>query len=384
MNDLSKLFLLDPNITYLNHGSFGAVPVPVFQKYQMWQKDLEFHPVEFLSRRAPELLYQSRLQLANYLHTKPENLVYVTNTTEGINIIARSLSLSTGDEVLMSDHEYGALERTWKFVSQKRGFSIKKAIITLPYSEETFIQDIWKNVNKSTRVIFLSHITSPTACIFPVKGICQRAKDENILTVIDGAHVPGQLNLDLTNLDADFYVGNLHKWLCSPKGSAFLYASKQVQDLIEPLIVSWGWESDHPGPSRFNDYLEWTGTRDISSFLSVPAAIQFQHEHDWHFQRQRCHDLAVRCLGRINELTGMGAIYAHHNQFAQMVSIRLPNNQLDETKIALYDRFHIEVPLIDWNSNQFIRVSFQGYNDDKDISILVDALTQLLPIQGVK
>lgn len=383
MNELSKIFLIDPDITYLNHGSFGAVPKPVFDVYQSWQRELESQPVEFLSRRSPELLYQSRLELANYLHTKPERLVYVPNTTTGINTIARSLALSDHDEVLTTDHEYGATERTWRFLSRKNGYSLRKVNLSVPLENSDSLVDLfWKAVTPATRVIFLSHITSQTSCIFPVKAICEKARTAGILSVVDGAHAPGQIDLDLDDLGADFYVGNLHKWLCAPKGSAFLYAREEVQDHIEPLIVSWGWESDHPGKSRFNDYLEWTGTMDISAYLTVPAAIQFQRDHNWPLHQKRCHELAVQCLNQINKLTSLPNIYTQSSQFAQMVSIRMPSLDIEELKTTLYDRYHIEVPLFFWNSDPFIRVSFQAYNDEKDLNEISDALSQIFFDKG--
>lgn len=383
MNEFSKEFLLDPDITYLNHGSFGAVPKPIFDVYQSWQRELEYKPVEFLSRRSPELLYQSRLELANYLHTKPERLVYVPNTTIGINTIARSLALRDHDEVLTTDHEYGATERTWRFLARKNGYLLRKVDLSIPLeNDESLAQIFWNAVTPFTKVIFISHITSQTSCIFPIKAICEKARAAGIVTVIDGAHAPGQIDLDLDDLGADFYVGNLHKWVCAPKGSAFLYAREEVQSLIEPLIVSWGWESDKPGESRFNDYLEWTGTMDISAYLTVPAAIQFQRDNNWPLHQKRCHELADQCLYQINKLTSQQSIYTQSSQFAQMVSIQLPALDIEELKNILYDRYKIEVPLFYWNSYPIIRVSFQAYNDEKDLIKLSDALTQLLINKG--
>lgn len=379
MNELAKHFLLNPDITFLNHGSFGAVPKPVFAVYQSWQRELEYQPIEFLSRRNSELLYQSRLELANYLHTQPQKLVFVPNTTTGINIIARSLHLLPDNEVLSTDHEYGALERAWRFNSKKSGFTYRRVNIPIPFGNDDFlVEQFWSAVTPATKVIFMSHITSQTACIFPVKAICSKARQAGILTIIDGAHAPSQLDLDLEDLGADLYVGNLHKWLCAPKGSAFLYAREEVQDLIEPLVTSWGWESDHPGLSRFNDYLEWTGTMDISAYLTVPAAIQFQQEHNWQELRINSHNLALDCLNRINQLTSCDSIYTQSSQFAQMVSIRLPDLNVEELKIKLYDLYKIEVPVFLWNSNPYIRVSFQAYNDDRDLNVLIYALGQIL------
>lgn len=378
MSHLKDQFLLDPEVIFLNHGSFGAVPRPVFAAYQNWQRELERQPVEFLGRRATELMAESRAALAQYLGTQRDNLVYVTNATVGVNIVARSLDLGPGDEVLATDHEYGACERTWRFLSQKSGFSYAMHTCALPMkSAEGFVERLWQGVTERTRVIFLSHITSPTATIFPVAEVCRRARAQGILTLVDGAHAPGQVPLDLEALGADFYTGNLHKWLCAPKGSAFLYARAEAQDLLQPLIVSWGWQSDKPGPSRFVDFHEWQGTRDLAAFLSVPAAICFQQENDWSAVRKECHTLAAEAENRLCRLTGQPSLYSSDGWFAQMVSAALPpGSDPIALKKFLYDHARLEVPLIEWNGHVLLRVSVQGYNCSSDIDMLMGALSE--------
>jgi Selenocysteine lyase len=376
--DLHQQFLLNPEIIFLNHGSFGATPRPVFEAYQSWQRELETQPVEFLGRRAPDLLLNSRTILAKYLQTESNNLAYIPNATTGINIIARSLHLHEGDEVLATNHEYGAIDRIWTFLSEKNGFKyINQPVYTPVSSTGTVIGDLWKGVTQNTRVICISHITSPTALIFPVSEICRKARKAGILTVIDGAHAPGQINLSLVDTEADFYTGNLHKWLCAPKGSAFLYARHEVQPLLEPLIVSWGWRSQTPGPSVFVDYLEHTGTRDISAYLAVPDAIKFLEQNDWTEVRNRCHLLASEASRRIKDLTGLPALSPDAPRwYAQMVSVPLPG-YLD-AKLFQFDlrqKFNIEIPLISWNGMNLIRISVQGYNTEKDIDALISALT---------
>jgi isopenicillin-N epimerase len=211
MPNLKKFFLLDPNVVFLNHGSFGATPRPVFRAYQKWQRELERQPVEFLGRRAADLMAGARASLAAYLGTAAVNLVYTQNVTVSINIVARSLELGAGDEVLASDHEYGAMDRTWRFLSKERGFRYITQAVSLQ-SRTDFVEAFWQGVTPRTRVIFLSHITSPTAVLFPIEEIIQRARAAGILTVIDGAHVPGQIPLQLDALGADFYGGNLHNY----------------------------------------------------------------------------------------------------------------------------------------------------------------------------
>lgn len=374
---LKEEFLLDPEIIYLNHGSFGATPRPVFESYQRWQRELEFQPTEFLNRRATSLLQHSREVLAEYLNTGSHNLTYVTNATTGLNVIARGLALGPGDEVLATDHEYGALDRTFRFLARKQGFKYINQPIRMPVTTvEAFMEDLWRGVTPNTRVIFISHITSPTALIFPVADVCRRARAQGILTIIDGAHVPGHIPLDLDELGADYYSGNLHKWLCAPKGAAFLYARPERLVEIEPLVISWGYESDTPGPSPLVDYVEWQGTRDISAFLTVPDAIAYQRERNWDAVRTRCHALTEDTVRRICAVTGQSALSPISAEwFGQMASAPLPPTvDAAELKVKLYDGYRIEIPILAWNGFKVARVSFQGYNDQADADALVEAI----------
>jgi isopenicillin-N epimerase len=381
VQSLKKYFLLDPNIHFLNHGSFGATPRPVFREYQRWQLELERQPVEFLGRRITKLMADSRAALGEYLGTRADNLIYAQNVTVALNIIARSLELGSNDEVLTTDHEYGAMDRMWRFLSRERGFRYINHQIRIPLTtEQNFIEDLWQSVTPRTRVIFISHITSPTALIFPVQEIIRRARKAGILTIIDGAHAPGQIPLQLDSLGADFYCGNLHKWLCAPKGAGFLYARPEKQHLLKPLVISWGYESETPGSSEFVDHNEWWGTRDMAAFLSVPAAIAFQEEHDWEKVREVCHGLARSAFEQICELTGLPPLHAEgESWFRQMVAAPLPiDTNITVLKARLYDECQIEVPLIDWNGNKLIRVSVQGYNSKRDIDQLCRALSLLV------
>jgi isopenicillin-N epimerase len=241
------------------------------------------------------------------------------------------------------------------------------------------IEAIWSGVTDRTRVLFLSHITSPTAITIPIKSLIDRARERGIITIIDGAHAPGQLDLNLRELGADFYSGNLHKWLMSPKGSAFLYAHKEMQHLVEPLVVSWGWEAEKPGPSKFVDEQEWTGTRDIAAFLSVPAAIQFQRDRDWPRVRRECHELVRYARQQVSSLFGLPPLTPDDEQwFTHMSALPLPPCDLDALKRRLYDEYHIEIPVIRWNDRCFVRISIQGYNTRADVDALVAALRALL------
>jgi isopenicillin-N epimerase len=384
---MKNLFLLDPTITFLNHGSFGACPEPVFREYQRWQRELERQPVEFLARRATALMAEARAKLAAYVGADADEVIYYPNPTHAINMVARSLALQPGDEVLTTDHEYGAVNRTWHALGKKVGAKYVYRAIPLPVTTaEEFVEHFWAGVNERTRVIAISHLTSPTALIFPVQEICKRARERGILTLIDGAHVPGHLPLNLHDLDCDFYTGACHKWLSAPKGTAFLYARHNVQRGLEPLVVSWGWGDDEipptmdRGETQFIRNHEWQGTRDITAFLTVPTAIEFQQQHHWEEVRSRCHALAAETRRRINAITGLESICPDSREwFGQMAAIRIPRMDLVQLKTRLYAEYKIEIPLIDWNHQHFIRVSYQGYNTEEDMETLIRALKQILP-----
>jgi isopenicillin-N epimerase len=380
MSSLRELFLLDRDVSYLNHGSYGATPEPVFREYQRWQRELERQPTEFLGRRHDGLMHEARDALAAYFHTAGQNLVFTQNATIAVNIVARSLKMGAGDEVLSSDHEYGACDRVWRFLSKRRGFAYIRRPIHVPLaSAEELLEDFWGGVTPRTRVIFLSHITSPTAIIFPAAEICRRARDAHIHTVIDGAHAPGQISLDLPALGADFYAGNLHKWLCAPKGAGFLYARAEVQHLVEPLVVSWGYESAAPSSSPLIDQQEWWGTRDIAGFLSVPAAIEFQARHDWDSVRASCHRLLQDTLDRMVQATGLPTFYPDDTWYRQMATAALPPRlDIAVTKARLYDEYRVEVPLVEWNGHKLLRISVQGYNERADLDRLIQAIQHLI------
>ena len=383
-HQLKELFLLEPGITFLNHGSFGATPRAVFEVYQEWQRRLEGQPVRFLARELMDHLAEARSVLGQYLGAPAQDLAFVPNATYGVNLVARSLKLGVGDEILTTEHEYGACNNTWDFVAQKTGAMVVQQAIALPLrTPEEIIEQIWSGVSGRTKVIFLSHISSPTALCLPIQQICRRASAAGILTLIDGAHAPGQIPLDLEHIGADFYTGNCHKWLCAPKGSAFLYARPQVQHLLEPLVVSWGWTQDNQynTGSRFLDNLQWPGTADFSAYLSVAAAIRFQAEHAWETVRMRCHELVCGAMQPICELTGLEPIYpARAGFYHQMATIPLPEGTKPaQLKSNLYDQHHIEIPCLEWQQRPYIRLSVQGYNTQQEIDHLLDALKKHRP-----
>lgn len=375
-------FLLDPDIVFLNHGSFGACPREVFKVFQTWQLEMERNPVEFLGRRSAELLAASRARLAGYVGARPEHLVYVSNATTGVNIVARSLDLQPGDELLCTDHEYGACDATWQLVCERAGAHYRRVTMPLPFDRSGFVERLLAEVTPRTRLIFASHITSTTALTFPVTQLCRGARELGVLTLIDGAHAPGQIDLDIDRVGADFYTGNCHKWLCAPKGAAFLHARPEHHSKLDASVISWGYLANTQGHTGFDAYtgsslferrMQWQGTRDIAAFLSVPAAIDFQRRHDWPEVRQRCHALARDALQRICASNGLVPVSAD-DDWAQMVAIPVPDADAQALRRRLFEHQRIEIPVTQHAGQTFVRISVQGYNTQDDIDRLVAAL----------
>jgi isopenicillin-N epimerase len=353
---VKDLFLLDPNVVYLNHGSFGACPRPVFERYQALQRELEREPVEFLGRERGfgARLEEARARLAAHVGADPANLVFVPNTSTALDVVARSLELRPGDEILMGDDEYGGIVRLWSFVAQRSGATLR----TAPFAEI--------EPGPRSRVLFCSHIEWSTGRVNDVAKVCRRARDTGALSIVDGAHAPGQLDLALDALGADVYAGNAHKWLCAPKGSAFLHIRPEAQHLVEPLVVSWDWDDG----SSWAAQNRWQGTRDPAAYLSVPEAIDFQAEHDWPAVRRRSHAL-LEWAGERLRLEPLA------DDFVQMLGFALDVPEPETLTRRLYDEHRIEVPVVATSRGWALRVSIQAYNDEDDIEALARALASL-------
>jgi isopenicillin-N epimerase len=353
-------------VVFLNHGSFGACPLPVFEAYQRWQLELERQPVEFLARRYEGLIEEAKARLAAEVGARPDDVVFAPNATSGMNVVARSLPLGPGEEVLLTNHEYGAVDLLWQHVCARTGAKLVHCSLE---PGAAMVDELWDAVTSRTRVVSVSHITSATGLRFPAEEVCSRARADGILSVVDGAHAPGQIDLDVEALGADFYAGNCHKWLCAPKGSGFLHVRPEHQETIVPLVVGWG-ETE----GSFTERHRWQGTRDPAAFLAVPVAIDFLAEHGWDEVRRRCHVLAVAARLRLAELTAIEPLAPDERWFCQMVAAWLPECDVDKLKRRLYDEHRIEVPVHRFEGRPLIRVSFQGYNDEGDLDALIEAL----------
>jgi isopenicillin-N epimerase len=376
---LKDQYLLNKDITFLNHGSFGACPRPVFKDYQRWQNLLEEQPVQFMSHDIYRYLEQARNKLGSFVGCKGDDLFFVPNPTIAINTVIRSLNLEPGFEVLSSDHEYGSLIRAWEWFSDEKGYIFVKKALPVPMtSHQDFVDNFWEGVTTKTKIIFLSHITSSTGLIFPVQDICKRARLEGIITIIDGAHVPGHIKLNIELINPDIYTGACHKWLSAPKGSTFLYVQRKLQEFISPLIVSWGNVVD-PSPFQFINENQYQGTRDPSSFLAVPAAIKFQHDNDWESVQLRCRNLARQTRDHLYMIMDTEPICPNTEEWlAQMASIEIPINDIISFKNKLLSDYNIEIPIFEWKDRNLLRLSFNAYNDEKDAERLIDAIKELL------
>ncbi len=379
--DLRGQFLLDRDWHFLNHGSFGACPRPVFAEYQRWQRELETQPVHFMLRRLPDLLKNARERLATFVNAEPDNLIFATNATSALNLVIRSLDWRLGDEILSSDQEYGAMLRTWEFVSQQSGAQFRPVTIPTDFVDENdFVERVWREVTPRTRAIFLSHITSPTALLFPLQALIQRARAAKILTIIDGAHAPGQIPLDMHALGVDAYAGNCHKWLCAPKGSAFLYVNPSLHEHMVPLVISHGWLDGASFTSR-ND---WYGTQDFAAYLSVPAALEFRVANDWENVRAACIKRAEAARTHLAALGYAPLGPQERNLDLQMFACQLPTCDTADVYRRLWEDHRIEVPIVCWRNQCLVRVSVQAYNTDADWQALAAAFTQIFgqPTRG--
>lgn len=387
---LKDEFLLDPGLVFLNHGSYGACPREVLAAQHAWHCEMERNPVEFMGRRSSALLAEARAAVASELNAPADHLAFVANATTGVNIVTTSLArsgwLRPGDEVLGTDHEYGACEAAWQTACMAAGAHYRRVTVPLPFDGAAFVNHLMAAVTPRTRAVFASHITSTTALVFPVAALCAAARARGLFTLIDGAHAPGQIGVDLAATAADAYTGNAHKWWCAPKGAAFLHLQPEHHPLVSGSITSWGdvAEAMAPGglPSPFDSYtgtmllqrrLQWQGTRDLAAWLTVPAALAFQQRHHWPTRRAECHAMAVALMHRIASSQGLLPI-APDEAFAQMVAIPVGHADGDALRRHLFEQHRIEVPTTQHAGQTLLRVSVQAYNTAADLDRLAQAV----------
>ncbi len=378
-------FVLDPNPIYLTHGNFGGCLKVAFDNRLFWHQKLEFNPHQFLVYDLFSELQKSRLALSKYLDCNKDDLVYFDNPSTALNTVIRSLDLKKNDEVLTTNHEYGALDKTWQYYSEEKEFQYKKITIDMPFDDsELFIKKFINSINSKTKVIFLSHITSSTALIFPIKEICEIAKQNNILTIIDGAHVPGHIKLSIKDINPDIYVGACHKWMCSSKGVSFLYSNKNYQKNIDPLVISWGWRDESfSNESQFINWHQWQGTNDLSAYLTIPVILDFFKKHNWDNINMDCHNLILETKNQFSNLNSVCIPTSNNsNHLGQMLSFKVNQNsklikvlKKDHTKIPeiqkiIFKQSNIHMPVIIWNDEIFMRVSIQAYNSKEDIDAM--------------
>ncbi|MEO8416267.1 MAG: aminotransferase class V-fold PLP-dependent enzyme [Ginsengibacter sp.] len=379
-NHFKSQFLLRDGITYLNFGAFGACPKPIFERYQQYQLELEQEPVEFITVNGMQYLQKSREVLAAFLHCNPDDVVYVTNPSYAVNIVAKSFPFKEGDEVLTTNLEYGACDRTWDYYCGKKGAKYVRQKIRFPLqSKEDFIEQFFKGLTSKTKIVFISQVTSSTGLRLPVEEICAIAKQKGLVTFVDGAHAPGQVPVDLSMLQVDFYTGACHKWMLTPKGSSFLYVTKEMQPMCDPLLISWGYNSAAPSHSQFLDYHQTQGTRDFSAFLTIPTAIDFMNKNNWPAVADNCRRITLSNADRFCDLLNAEPLCYHkENCIYQLCSTRIRTKQPEQLHKQLFDKYKIEIPVMTLEGMNLLRYSIQAFNTQEDLDTLYDALDEII------
>jgi isopenicillin-N epimerase len=389
-SDARAQMLLDPTVVNLNTGSFGPLPRAVFDHATALRRRLAEEPMDFLVRQAPPLFWQARERLAGFLGGDPRRLVFTANVTAAINIVAASLHLAAPGEILLTDHEYGAMHWCWERAAQRQGLTLRTfPLPILPQTPGAIVDAVRAAVTERTRVLFFSQVLSPTGLVLPAREICAEARRRGVLTVIDGAHAPAMIPVDLTALGCDFYGGNCHKWLLAPTGSGFLYLGPNSEERVQPLQVSWGWnypraradERDEYGSTPRLRAYEFEGTRDPCPWLAVPTAIAFQESLGWERLRGRIAELVRYVRERLTGLAGLRlATPADPASHGAMTAFRLPpETEPMPLRRGLWERARIEAPVIERPEGPLIRVSTHWYNTEEEIDQLALTLTSLLP-----
>lgn len=377
--DLREQWSLRPGTIYLNHGSFGPPPRAVRQAREGWQLMMDSQPMDFFFRQFEPAWREARRQLARFLGSSDDNLVFVENATVAMNIVAESCLLQPGDEVVLTDHEYGAVRRIWDRRCAAVGATLKIAKLPRRFeSSDQVVDCLASQWNKATKLLVVSHITSPTAITLPVESICRRASARGVTVCIDGPHAVAQLPLELDQLGCGYYTASCHKWLSAPFGSGFLYVSPQFQQAVRPLTLSWGRLPPAELPNWTDEFC-WSGTRDPSPYFAIPAAIQFLEEVGWNAFRDRTRHLARYARERLVErFSGTPMTSDDPAWHTCMAHVPIPTKEASKLQGALWEKYQMEVPIVEFQQRCFVRVSCHLYTRKTDIDQLVAALADLL------
>lgn len=373
--DIAALFPVRPDTTYLNHGSFGITSQPVRDARRALRDRLDEQPMDFYVRQYEDLWARSIGKLAEFVNTGADNLVFAENATFAMNVVADNFPLSAGDEVLSNNHEYGAVHRIWDRACQRKG--ARYVVARLPdrfESHRQVIEAIFEPASKRTRLLVISHITSPTALIMPVAEICQEAQRRGIRVCIDGPHAPAHVPLDIDDIGCAFYTASCHKWLSAPLGTGFLFVHPEFHERIEPQLKSWGRLLPNL-PTHWTEEFIWSGTRDPSGYFSIPDAIELMESVGGDAFRSRVRSMAGETTRRLVELTGQSPIGVDPGLwYGAMAHVPLPPGDWSGLQRWLWEQHRIEIPVIDFEDRWFIRVSHHLYNTTAQIDRLAEAL----------
>jgi isopenicillin-N epimerase len=387
-----QVWPLDPSVIYLNHGSLGSCPVPVLQAQQAWRDSMEKSPIEFLLRDFMPKADHVRVVLGRLIGADPDDIALVTNATTAINTVLRSVTFGPGDELLTTNHEYNACLNALDVTAERTGARVVRAVVPFPVPDAAdIISPIVGAVTARTRLALISHVTSATGIVFPIREIVAELQARGVDVLVDGAHAPALLDLDVDSIGAAYYAATCHKWVCSPKGTGLLHVRRDKQAQIRPLVISHGTNDDRTSRPLFRREFDWQGSNDPSGFLAIPTAIATLEglaEGGLAGLRQRNHDLALRAMGMLCEVLGCPAP-APASMISAMVAVGIDHRFGDDearTRLdrSLRDTFGIEVPVmrcrldLDGPPRWLVRVSCQAYNDEPDIEALRLALTAAL------
>ncbi|BAY33593.1 isopenicillin-N epimerase [Nostoc carneum NIES-2107] len=385
-SEYANLWTLDPGITFLNHGSFGACPKAVLGVQQKLRSQLEQEPINFFGRAWEPLIDNARSKLADFVGADREDVVFVNNATTGVNAVLRSLTFTAEDEILTTNHEYNACRNALDFIASRTGVRIVIAKIPFPIeSPQQVIAAVMERVSPKTKLALIDHVTSQTGLIFPIQQLIQELRQRGVDTLIDGAHAPGMISLNLREIGATYYTGNCHKWLCAPKGAAFLYVQRDKQPEIRPLTISHGANSPRTDKSRFQLEFDWTGTDDPTAYMCVPEAIAFMGSllpGGWDELRQRNHQLVLEARQLLCQSLGV-LPPCPESMIGSMAVVPMPtaseNRHFMSVHDELFDKFGIQVQVVPWQESPrlLLRISAQIYNTLEQYAYLAKALSQL-------